>query len=114
MLMRRSVLLAFAFASLLLIIGGAAFAIGHGAEKARRETAALHSAHLAAGNALASIRANVFLSGILTRDYLLDPDPSQAARYTDQFNDIRNSTEHSLQTLAATEQSPEEKAALDR
>jgi signal transduction histidine kinase len=112
--MRRSILLAFAFASLLLIIGGAAFAIWHGSENSRRQVAALHLAHLEAGAALASIRANVYLGGILTRDYLLDSDPSQAARYADQFNDIRNSTEHSFQTLAATGQSPEEMAALNR
>jgi len=114
MLMRRSVLLAFAFASLLLIIAGAAFAIGHGAEKARQETAALHSAHLAAGNALASIRANVFLSGILTRDYLLDPDPSHATRYASQFDSIRTGTESSFQTLAGPGQSQEERKALDQ
>jgi signal transduction histidine kinase len=112
--MRRSNLLAFAFASLLLIIGGAAFAIWRGAEKARRETATLHSEHLAAGEALASIRANVFLSGILTRDYLLDPDPSQAARYADQFNSIRLNTERSFQTLSELGHSPEEKMALER
>src|ERR1019366_9184309 len=114
MLMRRSVLLAFAFASLLLIIGGAAFAIWHGAENARQETPALHSAHLAAGNALASVRAKVFLSGILTRDYLLEPDPSHAARYADQFNSIRTGTERSFQTLAGLGQSKEEKNALDQ
>ncbi len=114
MLMRRSVLLAFAFASLLLIIGGAAFAIWRGAENARQEVAALHSAHLDAGNALASIRANVYLAGILTRDYLLDPDPSHSTRYADQFDAIRSSTEHSFQTLVASAPGPQERMALDR
>jgi signal transduction histidine kinase len=114
MLMRRSPMLAFAFASLLLIIGGAAFAIWHGAENARREVAALHAAHLDAGNALASIRANVYLAGILTRDYLLDSDSSHPTRYADQFKGINATTERNFQTLAASSQSPEEKAALDR
>jgi signal transduction histidine kinase len=112
--MRRSVLLGFAFASLLLIIGGAAFAIGHGAEKARLEVAELHAAHLRAGDALASIRANVFLSGILTRDYLLDPDPSHTSRYAGQFSDIRAATGQSMQVLAESGQSPQTKQALDR
>jgi signal transduction histidine kinase len=113
MLMRRSALLAFALASLLLIIGGASFAIGRGAEKARREVAELHAAHLRAGDALASIRANVFLSGILTRDFLLDPDPSHASRYDSQFSDIRTATGQSMQALAESGQSPETKQALD-
>jgi signal transduction histidine kinase len=112
--MRRSVLLAFAFASLLVIIGGAAFAIGRGAEKARREVAELHAAHLRAGNALAAIRANVFLSGIVARDYLLDPDPSHASRYAGQFSDIRAATGQSMQTLTESGQSQETKQALDR
>ncbi len=114
MLMRRSILLAFAFASLLLIIGGAAFAIWRGAENAQREVAALHNAHLDAGNALASIRANVYLAGILTRDYLLDSDSSHATRYADQFNTIKTSTERNFQTLGASSLSPEEKAAVNR
>jgi signal transduction histidine kinase len=113
MLMRRSALLAFAFASLLLIIGGAAFAIGRGAEKARREVAELHAAHLRAGDALASIPANVFLSGILTRDYLLDPDPSHASRYAGQFSDIRATTGQNMQALAESGQSAATKQALD-
>jgi len=106
--------LAFAFASLLLLIGGAAFAIGHGAERARQQVAELHAAHLKAGEALASIRANVFLGGILTRDYLLDPDPSHASRYAGQFNDIRTATAQNMQALLESGQSRETKEALDR
>ena len=112
--MRRSVLLAFAFASLLLLIGGASLAIWRGAEDARQKVADLHASHLKEGDALASIRANVFLSGILTRDYLLDPDPTHSANYAAQFRDIRSSTERSFAVLAAGAQSPEAKAALDR
>jgi signal transduction histidine kinase len=112
--MRRSVLLAFAFASLLLLIGGASLAIWRGAENAREKVADLHALHLKEDNALASIRANVFLSGILARDYLLDPDPTHATHYADQFDDIRSSTERSFGVLALQEQSPEAKAALDR
>ena len=114
MLMRRSVLLAFAFASLLLLIGGASLAIWRGAENARQKVADLHASHLKEGDALASIRASVFLSGILTRDYLLDPDPTHSTHYAAQFRDIRSSAEHSFAVLAAQAQSPEAKAALDR
>lgn len=107
-------MLASAFASLLLIIGGSALAIWRGASKAQAEVAALHEGHLKAGDALASIRANVFLSGILTRDYLLDPDTSHAARYAGQFSEIRSKTLSSFRTLAAPGQSKDEIEALER
>jgi signal transduction histidine kinase len=114
MLRRRSILLALAFASLLLITGGAAFEVWRGAGNAQREVAALHQSHLEAGDALASIRANVFLSGILTRDYLLDTDPSHDARYARQFEDIRSSTETSFLRLAESESNQPEKAAIEK
>jgi signal transduction histidine kinase len=114
MLRRRSVLLAFAFASLLLIAGGAAFEVWRGAGGAQREVAALHQSHLEAGDALASIRANVFLSGILTRDYLLDTDPSHDPRYARQFDEIRSSTASSFLKLAQSETNQPEKAAIEK
>ncbi|HXE64866.1 MAG TPA: sensor histidine kinase [Bryobacteraceae bacterium] len=114
MLRRRSILLALAFASLLLITGGAAFEAWRGAGNAQSEVAALHRSHLEAGDALASIRANVFLSGILTRDYLLDTDPSHDSRYAGQFDDIRSSTASSFLKLAESETNQPEKAAIER
>ncbi len=114
MLRRRSILLALAFASLFLITGGAAFAVWRAAGNAQREVAALHQSHLEAGDALASIRANVFLSGILTRDYLLDSDPAHDERYSRQFDEIRSSTERSFRKLAESETSQPEKAAIEQ
>ncbi len=112
--MRRSVPLIAAFGSLLLIIGGAAFAIRLSADRSRREVAALHEAHLRAGDALATIRSNVFLAGILNRDYLLDPDPAHPARYAEQFDAIRAGTESAFNTLAQFGHAPDQKLALDR
>jgi signal transduction histidine kinase len=111
---RRSILLGVAFSGLLLIIGGSAFAIWRNATAAQLRVAALHSAHLEAGNALANLRANVYLTGILTRDYLLDADPKQAPQYADQFFKIRIGTDDSFRVLAASAQSDQEKAALER
>jgi signal transduction histidine kinase len=111
---RKSVLLAVAFAALLVVIGGSAFAVWRNSATAQARVAALHNAHLEAGNALASIRANVYLTGILTRDYLLDPDPSHARQYADQFLNIRSSTEESFRTLESSAQNAEEKTALQQ
>ena len=114
MRVRGSVLLTVAFAALLFIIGGSALAIWRNSTTAQARVAALHNAHLEAGSALASIRANVYLTGILTRDYLLDPDPSHARQYADQFLNIRSSTEDNFRILEASAQNLEEKAALGR
>ena len=112
--LRKSVVLTVAFAALLLIIGASSLAVWRNATTAQARAAALHSAHLEAGSALASLRANVYLTGILTRDYLLDPDSSHAAQYADQFLKIRHNTEDNFRLLEKTAQSAEEKMALER
>jgi signal transduction histidine kinase len=111
---RRSILLTAAFASLLLIIGASAFAIWRDSTTAQLRVAALHNAHFESGNALANIRANVYLTGILTRDYLLDPDLNRARQYADQFLSIRKGTDQSFRVLIASAQSDQERQALDR
>jgi len=111
---RKPVVLTVAFAALLLIIGASFLAIWRNATTAQARVAALHSAHLEAGSALASLRANVYLTGILTRDYLLDPDSSRANQYADQFLKIRHNTEDNFRILERNAQSGEEKTALER
>jgi len=67
-----------------------------------------------AGQALATLRANVYLNAILTRDYLLDSDPAHAQQYIDQFNRIRENTEDSFRTLDALGLEDEQKPALNK
>src|SRR6185437_10677200 len=67
-----------------------------------------------AATVLSSIRANVYLIGILTRDYLLDQDPTQAARLVDQLNKIRANTEEEFRELQSTGQDDEQRAALKK
>lgn len=111
---RRSILLGVAFVSLLLIIGVSAFAIWRNATAAQLRVATVHRAHLEAGNALAALRANVFLTGILTRDFLLDVDPKHSQQYADQFLKIRMGIDDSFRALEASAQGDQEKAALER
>jgi signal transduction histidine kinase len=110
---RRSILLAGALAALLLVIGVSAFAVWWSARNSQEQVAALQSAHMQAGVALAAIRANVYLNAILTRDYLLDRDASHAQQYIDQFNTIRANTEDSFRTLEASGLDAEQKTALN-
>jgi two-component sensor histidine kinase len=114
MRVRGSVLLVVGFTALLLVLAASAFAVWRNARNAQNRVAALHTAHLEAGSALSAIRASVYLAGILTRDYLLDPDPSNALKYVNQFQEIRARTEESFTTLEAQQQSPEQRAALSR
>ena len=112
--MRRSILLIAAFTSLLLVIGFSALLIWRNAMGAQRRVASMHATHLEAGSALAEIRANVFLTGILTRDYLLDMDLARSQQYIEQFRTIRNSTTDSFRVLESAAADQVEKKALEQ
>jgi len=112
--MRRSIFLTVAFAALLLVISVLALAVWRNATRTQARVAALHSAHFEAGSALDSLRANVYLTGILTRDSLFDADPSHAYQYAGQFADIRSATTNSFRVLAASTQNGMESSALER
>ena len=112
---RRSILLAGAFAALLLVIGVSATAVWWNARTVQQDLAGLHDVHMRANAALAAIRADVYLTGILTRDYLLDsPDTVADPQYIDQFNDIRQDTERNFEILEQARQDEEQRAALAR
>jgi signal transduction histidine kinase len=110
----RSILLAAALAALLLLISGSAFAIWWSARSTQEQVSALQKSHMEAGLALAAIRANVYLSTILTRDYLLDSDASHAVDYVNQFESIQSKTEQSFRTLESVGLDDTQKKALSR
>jgi len=66
------------------------------------------------GSALANIRENVYVTGILTRDYLIDLDPAHAQQYVDQFEQIQAKTEQSFAVLEASGQDEQQKVALKK
>ncbi len=112
--MRRSILLTAAFAALLVVIGALAIAVWSYANREQARVAALHKAHVETDNALASLRSDVYLTGILIRDYLYDTDPSYAQQYAGKFAEIRKSAEASFQVLAPATQNGVESSALER
>ena len=112
MQVRKPMLLGSAFAALLLVIGISCFAVWRSATLAQQRVAALHDAHTQAGAALSAIRANVYLTAVLTRDYLLDQDPSRAPQYIEQFTSIRNDTERSFRLLQSTAGDEQQRQAL--
>jgi signal transduction histidine kinase len=109
---RKSILLAAAFAALLIVVGASALAVWRNATRAQERIADLHEAHLEAGAALSAMRAGVYLGGIVTRDYLLDPDPAHAQEYIDQFSSVRARTEESFRILEAFAQDDAQRSAL--
>ncbi len=111
---RRSVLLAVAFAALLLVMGVSATAVWWNARTAQDATTELHNAHMSVDGALASIRSDIYLTGILTRDYLLDEDPNADRQYIDQFNEIRTDTDRNFATLEESRLVEDDADALAR
>jgi signal transduction histidine kinase len=112
--MRKSILLGATFSALLLIIGASAVAVWSNATIAQDRIAALQNLHARAGAALVSIRSNVYLNGILVRDYLLDADPAHAQEYIDQFDIIRRKTDESFRILESLGQESAQREALER
>jgi signal transduction histidine kinase len=110
---RRPVLLAASFTALLLVIGISAVAVWRSAAVAQNRAASLHESHTRAGAALSAIRANVYLTGILTRDYLLDPDPANSQEYIRQFGEIRKATSQSFRVLDAFGHDEQQRRALE-
>ncbi len=110
---RRSIVLAVALAGLLLVIAASAFAVWWNAKNSQDRVASLQSAHIDVAVALATIRANVYLNAILTRDYLLDSDPTHAQVYFDQFERIQAKTEDSFRTLDTLGLDSQQKNALN-
>jgi signal transduction histidine kinase len=112
MYVRKSVLLVGAFAALLLVVAVSATVYWQSTVRAQRTTAALRDSSLVAGEALSTIRYNVYLAGILIRDYLLDPDPRGSGKYTAQFKDITASTEESFKKLESAPQDEAQRRTL--
>jgi signal transduction histidine kinase len=113
MRVRASILLAAALSALLLVLGASAVAVWVGARNAQSRVAALHGAHLESWASLAAIRANVYLSSILIRDYLLDSEPGSGERYTEQFEEVRKDTEKNFGYLKQVSQEERQRALLD-
>jgi signal transduction histidine kinase len=75
------------------------WAVWRNARQAQAKAATLHERDLHTHEALATIRSSVYLIAILTRDYLLDQDPTHGREYIDQFNSVQASAKHSFDAL---------------
>jgi signal transduction histidine kinase len=81
--------------------------------RSHERLSAAYERHYRIADALMRIRSDLYLAGLLKRDFLLDPAPSHAPEYGEQFANIKASTDrhlHTLETLLA----PQEVASLSR
>jgi signal transduction histidine kinase len=64
-----------------------------------RQLSQAHERHYRVGDALMRLRSDLYLAGILKRDFLLDRNEAQAQAYGEQFGAIGKSAENSLAIL---------------
>jgi signal transduction histidine kinase len=105
--------LAVALAALLVVIGISAFAEWRSARNTQDRVLSLHDAHMQADDALDAVRSNVYLIGILTRDYLLDEASDSSGQYLRQFDMIRSETEMIFEHLKYSVPEKAQQTALE-
>ena len=81
--------------------------------RSRKQLSDAYERHYKIADALMRIRSDLYLAGILKRDFLLDPAQSHAPQYGEQFDEIKDDTAQHLKTLAAL-LTPEEAPSLTR
>jgi len=81
--------------------------------KNRQQLSEAYERHYKIADALMRIRSDLYLAGILKRDFLLDPAPSHGPHYGEQFASLKASTDAYLNTLQQL-LTPDEAATLTR
>lgn len=97
---RSWLVLLIGFGTLVLLIGLLGFGAMRRAQALHDETVAAHDAYLQTDAVLREIPADLYLGGILIRDYLLDPSHLLAPAYREQLLARRSSIQQRLDLLA--------------
>ncbi len=90
-----------ALAGLLVLIYTSVATTSRKAEEIYAQLDALNTHHREVENALRRLRADVHLSGIYIRDYLLDTDREEAPEYRQHLTELRQSHESTVKQLRA-------------
>jgi signal transduction histidine kinase len=109
---RKQAFLGAAFSALLVTIVLLATGVWRTATSAQKRVAELHDASTTAATALSAIRADVYLTAILTRDYLLDYSWANVRLYVQQFEEIRTDLDKNFGILSKLTQDSGQKEAL--
>ena len=105
-------ILALGFVSLLALIAVFGYGAMRRARTLYRETVAAHAAYLQTEAYLREIPEDMYLAGLLVRDYLLDPSPSSAALHREQLVVIRSSLEGRVKALGVGMEGQESETLL--
>jgi signal transduction histidine kinase len=103
--------LAYGFALLILLIGIFTVSTFRETFRNRQQLTDVYERHYKIADALMQIRSDIYLAGILKRDFLLDPAPSHASEYGEQFLERKISTDQHLRLLENL-LTPEEESSL--
>src|SRR4030042_1984941 len=105
--------LAMGFGALLILIGVTSLTIFRRAEQVYSEVSGIHDEHLRVSEILSGIHTQVLRTGILRRDFLIDPDPSNDPQHKKDLFELRAAMDDSLPRLAAS-LGPDEGPAVRR
>jgi signal transduction histidine kinase len=97
---RSSVILAFGFGTLVILIAMLGFGAIRRARVIYNEMESTQQTYLEAESFRRDIAADMYLADILVRDYLLDPSPRSAPEHRQQLLEIRNSLQRRMDLLA--------------
>lgn len=109
---RSWLVLLIGFGMLILLIGLLGFGAMRRAQALHNATVAAHDAYLRTDSVLREIPADLYLGGILIRDYLLDPSQIAASAYREQLLTRRSSIRQRLDLLAQRLGDAEDAASL--
>ena len=85
---RTVTILTVGFGTLITLISVVGFSVFRRAERIYAEVLGIHEGYRRSAAALKMIQADVYLSSILIRDYLLEPSPAAAGQYRKEFLEI--------------------------
>jgi signal transduction histidine kinase len=97
---RSSVILAFGFGTLVILIAVLGFGAIRRARAIYNEMESTQQTYLEAESFRRDIAADMYIADILVRDYLLDPSPRSAPEHRQQLLEIRNSLQGRMDMLA--------------
>ncbi|HEV7768386.1 MAG TPA: sensor histidine kinase [Thermoanaerobaculia bacterium] len=103
---------ALALGGLLILIGASVITTSRRAEEIYTQLDQLNSHHRDVESKLRRLRADVHLSGIYIRDYLLDTDRSRAPEYRERLTQLRQAHATTVKELRALSR-PDATAAID-
>ena len=94
-----SAILLLGFGTLVALVAVLGFSAYHRADRIESEIAAIHESYRQSVYLLSQIKEDTYLSGIMIRDYLLDPSPKVAPQYKQELLAIRDSLGRHLESL---------------